>query len=575
MAAPPIRSAPPAHDRTGPLSRGPSAPRRGAGRALRAAIGLLLVVIALLLLAVGAWALEARSAEGEVLRNVEVAGRDVGGLDRADLDASLGELARAYPDAQVEVSTPDGALRAQGEELGLALDVETTRRHVLAVGRRGSPLSRFTSWAGSLLDERDADVAVTLDPEATETVVAERDPTDAVAPVEPGVAAKDGALVVVPGVPGTGLDPARVAQRIASAASSGEVPIRARAEPGPLPPRFDEAAAAALLERGRQLTAEPLLLQAGDTATEVPGPTLQTWLSTVPTEDGLELQADPARATADVEALLAGVGTPPVDASFTVQDGQVVIVPGTPGTRCCAPGTGELVGAALLERPAGPVGIPLTEAEPGRTEAEAAELGIREPISTFTTFFPAGQSRVRNIHRIADLVRGFVIEPGASFSVNGHVGRRTEENGFTTGGVIQNGVFEESIGGGISQFATTLFNAAFEGGLEFAAYQSHSIYIDRYPYGREATLSFPEPDLVIENPTPHGVLVWPTYTPSSITVTLYSTPWARGVQTAQTEAPSGRCTKVTTTRTRTFVADGHTEQDEVFAIYRPDEGVDC
>jgi vancomycin resistance protein YoaR len=533
------------------------------------------VPVVLLVLALGAWALDGWASEGEALRNVEVAGRDVGGLDRAQLDASLASIAETYPTAPVTVSTPGGDLRASGAELGLALDVETTRRQVLAVGRRGSALTRFTSWARSLLDERHADVTVTVDPARTEAVVAERDPTSPVAPVEPGIEARDGDLAVVPGVPGSGLDPVLVGQGIVAAAASGELPISTRSSPRPVPPRFDEGDAAALAEQGRQLTAQPLLLQAGDTGTEVPGATMQTWLSAVPAADGLELRTDPVRAAADVEALLADVGAPPADASFTVEEGRVVIVPGRNGTRCCAPGAGDLAVAALLERPPGPVAVPLVEAEPERTEADAAALGIREPIGTFTTSFPAGQSRVRNIHRIADLTRGVVIEPRGSFSVNDHVGRRTEANGFTTGGVIQNGVFEESVGGGISQYATTLFNAAFFGGLEYGAYQSHSIYISRYPYGREATLSYPAPDLVIENPTPHGVLIWPTYTPSSITVTLYSTPWARGEQTAQSEAPAGACTRVTTTRTRTFVADGRTEQDEVYATYRPEEGIDC
>lgn len=526
-------------------------------------------------LAAGVWALDTRAAEGEALRNVEVAGRRVGGLDRIELDAALVDLAATYAGARVEVSTPGGVLQATGDELGLALDVETTRRTVLAVGRQGSAVSRFTSWVRSLLDERHSDLAVTLDPERTEAVVAERDPTSPVAPVEPGIEARDGDLAVVPGIPGTGLDPRISAQRIVAAAAPGEVPITARVEPRPVAPRFGDAEAASLVEQGRQLTAAPLVLQAGDTGTQVPGTTMQTWLSAVPAPDGLQLQTDPARAAADVEALLGGVGAPPTDASFRVEGGRVVIVPGIAGTRCCAAGVGELAVAALLQRPDGPLDVPLTEAEPGRTTTEAAALGISEPVGAFTTSFPAGQSRVVNIHRIADLTRGVVLEPGGSFSVNDHIGRRTETNGFTTGGVIQNGVFEESVGGGISQFATTLFNAAFFGGLEYEAYQSHSIYISRYPYGREATLSFPEPDLVVENPTPYGVLIWPTYTPSSVTVTLYSTPWARGEQTAQTEAPVGACTRVTTTRTRTFVADGHTEEDEVFATYRPEEGIDC
>jgi vancomycin resistance protein YoaR len=141
--------------------------------------------------------------------------------------------------------------------------------------------------------------------------------------------------------------------------------------------------------------------------------------------------------------------------------------------------------------------------------------------------------------------------------------------------VIQEGLFAEDFGGGVSQFATTLFNAAFLAGLEFPEYQSHSIYLTRYPYGREATLNYPHPDLKIRNSTPHGVLIWPTYSSSGITVTLYSTKYWKTSQTGQTKSPSGVCTRVRTERTRVRLSDNVTKKDAVFATYRPEEGVNC
>ena len=150
----------------------------------------------------------------------------------------------------------------------------------------------------------------------------------------------------------------------------------------------------------------------------------------------------------------------------------------------------------------------------------------------------------------------------------------TVPQGFVAAGVIQNGVFESDVGGGISQFATTLFNAAFFAGLDFGEYQSHSIYISRYPYGREATLSFPNPDLEIRNNTPHGVLVWTEYTDTSITVKLFSTRYAEVEETGQTRGSAGACTRVITNRQRTF-PDGTQSDDSVTALYRPAEGLDC
>ncbi len=87
-------------------------------------------------------------------------------------------------------------------------------------------------------------------------------------------------------------------------------------------------------------------------------------------------------------------------------------------------------------------------------------------------------------------------------------------------------------------------------------------------------MGYPHPDLEIKNTTPYGVLIWPSYTGTTITVTLYSTKYAEGQQTGQTEGPRGPCTRVVTERTRSYV-DGTTKKDRVFALYRPEEGVQC
>jgi hypothetical protein len=119
-----------------------------------------------------------------------------------------------------------------------------------------------------------------------------------------------------------------------------------------------------------------------------------------------------------------------------------------------------------------------------------------------------------------------------------------------------------------------MFNAAFFAGMEFVEYQAHSIYFSRYPRGREATISFPKPDFVVRNTTPYGILVWPTWTDTSITVTLYSTEYVDVKDVGRTESAQGACTRVTTTRERTY-QDGTVERDTVFAVYRPGEGFDC
>ncbi len=521
-----------------------------------------------------AWAIDTGGNADEVVRNVELAGRSIGGLDRSRLGPVVDDLAERYPDATVRITTPAGDVETSGERLGLALDRDATIDAAVELGSEGSVLTRPFRWLASLVSPRQAPVLVSVDELRVRAMLTEDDPTGREAPIEPSITGADGQITVVPGQPGIGLVPAEVAAAVPPAARSGELPIVVAAEPGEIPPQFDLADAEAVAEEARALTADSLAVSAGSTSAEIPPETLRTWLTSSPTPEALVLDFNEEQAFADLGDLLVGAGKRPVDAGFRVEGDRVIPVPGSSGTACCEEVAGQLVIDALRSGADGTVDLPLVVVQPERTLAEAEALGVREPIASFTTNYAAGQSRVTNIHRIAQLVQGAVIEPGSSFSVNRHVGPRTRAKGFALGGFINNGVLEEAVGGGVSQFATTLFNAAFFGGLDFDEYQAHSLYISRYPYGREATLSYPKPDLVIRNRTPYGVLVWPTFTDSSVTVTLYSTPYATGEQTGQSERQAGNCTRVTTERTRRYV-DGRVEVDTVFATYRPREGVDC
>ena len=318
-------------------------------------------------------------------------------------------------------------------------------------------------------------------------------------------------------------------------------------------------------------------MTAGPATATVPASVVRSWFRTQATEEELKLTVDASGAPDALAELFPEPAVEPVDAGFTVSAGRVSITPAKAGSGCCAAGATAAIQSALLTRITADtaIALPLKPVAPKRDEEAARKLGITEPIGTFTTNHAAGEPRVQNIHRIADLIRGVVIAPGATFSVNDHVGRRTTANGFVAAPIIdENYKFTEDVGGGISQFATTIFNAAFFAGLDIPSYYMHGIYIARYPYGRESTISFPAPDVRIRNNTPYGVLIWPTYTATSITVTMYSTKYVSGEQTNQTKEMKGVCTAVTTERTRTYV-DGRKTTDRFSGLYSPEEGVKC
>ncbi len=146
---------------------------------------------------------------------------------------------------------------------------------------------------------------------------------------------------------------------------------------------------------------------------------------------------------------------------------------------------------------------------------------MRTLLGTFTTRFQAGQPRATNIRRIAELVDGTYVPAGEVLSLNRAAGRRTAARGFVADGAIVDGALTDEVGGGVSQFATTLFNAAFFAGLPIPEHKPHSFYISRYPAGRESTVYYDAIDVKVRNDTAAGLLVRTRSTASSVTVELY------------------------------------------------------
>jgi vancomycin resistance protein YoaR len=135
------------------------------------------------------------------------------------------------------------------------------------------------------------------------------------------------------------------------------------------------------------------------------------------------------------------------------------------------------------------------------------------------------------VQLVAHLVDGKLVAPGATFSFNGTTGERSAAKGFLEAPVIVNGELQTGLGGGVCQVSTTVFNAAYEGGLRITARTNHALYISHYPLGRDATVDYPNLDLKFVNDTGHWLLLRTWVGSSSLTVGLYGTPQHRKVET--------------------------------------------
>jgi vancomycin resistance protein YoaR len=231
---------------------------------------------------------------------------------------------------------------------------------------------------------------------------------------------------------------------------------------------------------------------------------------------------------------------------------------------------------------------------PPKVTTEALQaLGPATVIGEFQTGGFAADSG-QNIKRVADQVNGATVKPGDTFSLNGFTGPRDAGQGYVEAGIIEDGVPARGIGGGISQFATTLYNATYFAGLQEVEHSEHSFWISRYPAGREATVFEGAIDLKFRNDGDTPVLIRTQWTPSSIKVQIYGQ--KRYDVTSQTgprtnPVPPGtknlagnpRCKPsqgvggftITDTRVLTDVRTGQTRSEPRTVRYEPEPQITC
>lgn len=145
-----------------------------------------------------------------------------------------------------------------------------------------------------------------------------------------------------------------------------------------------------------------------------------------------------------------------------------------------------------------------------------------ERVARFTTYYDCCQNRVTNIRLIAAETDEVVVLPGETFSLDALTGPRTSAEGYLPAPYLQNGQGKCcAVGGGISQFGTTIFNAVFWGGYDVVTFRPHSGWISRYPLGIEATLVYSSIDYKFKNDTVTPVTIRTSSTSTSVTVEIW------------------------------------------------------
>lgn len=435
-------------------------------------------------------------------RDATVVGVDVGGLTEAEATQRLTEGLGTRAAAPISVQVGEATTAIDPADAGLTFDVEGTVESLVGF-----------SWDPRVVWDRlfgggPVEPVTAVDGAELESSLASLVEDVSIPPIEGAITFADGAAVVTSPVPGSQLDVTAASALLTEVWLTGEQPVLLPEVE--LPPTIDDAA----IERATQQIVDPLLsapvvIEVGSETTELTPDQLAGVASLVPEGADLALRIDGQLVAEIVEAARPEIGSTPRDASFAFVDGRPVIVPAVTGTGLDAAELGDAVAAAAVSADERTAVASFAESEPEFSTADAEALGIVEVIGEFSTPLPgaADPPRTANIARGAELVTGVLLRPGETFSLVDTIGPIDGSNGYNPSGVVVDGFVSEAYGGGLSQLSTTVFNAAFEAGLEDTAHTPHSRWFSRYPEGREATVFEGQIDMKFTNRSEYGVLV--------------------------------------------------------------------
>ena len=552
------------------------------------------LLVGLVVLAAGVYGALCLAAGDKVPVGTTVLGVDIGGLRQAAAEGRL--AAQLGPRSRQPIPVRGGGLETSVDptDAGLGLDVTGTVR-AAGGGNNFTPARLWMYYTGA----GDVEPQVTIDRSRLADVVTDLAGRVDQAPVDGAVTFRAGRAV-----PGHSSDGQRLSRGGSRAAIIDAYfgPEPARLPVTPLRPVIDDGAVvAAMASFARPATSGPIRLVLGRHEVKV-APRVYA--------PAIALAADGARLkpVLDIGALVTAlkpvsstVPGRPVSARIVVDHGRSRVIPSKKGVVFDRADLQRKFLAAVV-RPAGHrrVVIKGATASPKFTTADARRLRVKERVATFTTRFAYADYRNTNLARGAALLDGTLLEPGQTFSFNRTVGKPSVARGFAKGYRISGGVLTEDVDGGLSQLATTTYNAMFFAGLEDVEHEVHTVYSARFPKGREVSVDYGKSDLRFTNDSPYGVMITARVTPGSrsregtVTVNMWSTKrWVVTARTGRAFAKTGpaithssRASCEATAGspgfsvhvTRVFRRPGHEKvmrTEEHTAVYTPSNTVVC
>jgi vancomycin resistance protein YoaR len=469
----------------------------------------------------------------KVHTGVSVSGQSLGGLTRAEARATLSRLVQEAQKSPITLSSGDKTWAVMAADVGTKIDVLGAVSAAMDVSRRSNFFvdigRRFTLY----FRDKDIPFQGTVDSALMDELLAGIAQEIDVPPVNPGLAIDGKTITAVEGQKGRVIDQDALREQLQTllfTLHATELPIPMVTKEPALQAEDNQQA----LDQATTMISSSVSLTDGDDSWTLTAEQVAAYMDfTVEDQDGVSTLVpflSAKKMSAFFDEIAGAVAKDPVNATFKGDGETAWVVPGVEGRALDREKTAEALTTAALKAEGRTAKVAVKTVEPDRTTAEAEAMGIHDRLGGFTTEWEGTPDRQTNVKITTKYASNVLLAPGDVYNFDKQIGLRTVERGYKPAkGITGPGVLEDVLGGGICQVSTTLFNAAFFAGLEILERKNHSIYIDHYPKGRDATVSVGGPNLRFRNDTDHYILVRGASNGISTTFVIYGTDEGRKV----------------------------------------------
>jgi vancomycin resistance protein YoaR len=454
----------------------------------------------------------------KVHHGVRVAGQDLSGMSSSKATQTLTDFADEAQKKPIALKSESGdhTWDVLPSDLGTTIDVPAAVAKAMALTRKGNFLADLAKKIGLYFNGDDIPLEGAFDKTKMDELLAKISTTLDVPATNATLVVNNGAIEVLEGKQGTVVDTETLRAALIQLLftfHSTDLPI-------PMVTTSPDLSAIditpALDLANVMIDGELTITFKGQSIATVAPSEIITYLDVAPGTGGGSAKTVPILSAAKMMTLLdtvdTRVSTPGVNATFEVNTDTktLTLVAGSNGEGLDRQATAAALTQAAMNATGRTAEVVLKPVPPELTTEEVQAMGIKDLLGDYkTTPYVGTKNRQINVRLATKLCSGVFLAPGEEFNTDKRLGVRDAAHGWASApGIVGPGQLEDVPGGGICQVSTTLFNAALVSGLEITKRYNHSIFINHYPDGRDATVTSGGKNMCFRNDTANYIFIY-------------------------------------------------------------------